>query len=94
MGEPKHYLLTYTYVPDILEKRGPHREGHLAVAREQIATGNLLMMGPYNPPGGAMFLWRCDDPRIIEQYAEKDPYVIAGLVPSYSVTEWTVVLKA
>jgi hypothetical protein len=52
------------------------------------------MMGPYNPPGGAMFLWRCNNPDVIERYAQNDPYVQAGLVPSYSIIEWTVVLKA
>jgi len=33
---PKYTLLTYEYVPDILEKRGPYREGHLAAAFKKV----------------------------------------------------------
>jgi hypothetical protein len=32
-------VLLYTYVPDILEKRGPHRAGHLAAAKAQEDAG-------------------------------------------------------
>lgn len=27
-------ILQYDYIPDILEKRGPYREGHLAAAKK------------------------------------------------------------
>ena len=33
---PSFQLVSYTYVADILEKRGPHREGHLAAARQKV----------------------------------------------------------
>jgi hypothetical protein len=49
--------------------------------------------GPLNPPTGAVFLWTCDDPALIDEYAKKDPYVKAGLVPSYKITEWSILLK-
>ena len=32
-------VLLYTYVPDSLEKRGPHRAGHLAAAKAQEDAG-------------------------------------------------------
>ena len=35
---PKYTLLTYEYVPDILEKRGPYREGHLAAAFQKVRS--------------------------------------------------------
>ena len=41
----KYYSLHYQYVPDILEKRGPHREGHLAAARKQVIT----LHAPHSP---------------------------------------------
>mmetsp|Transcript_31402 Transcript_31402/g.68662 ORF Transcript_31402/g.68662 Transcript_31402/m.68662 type:complete len:143 (-) Transcript_31402:1102-1530(-) len=91
--ETKNFLLEYVYVPEILDKRGPYREEHLAMAKEQIAAGNMKYGGPLNPPTGAVFLWTCDDPAIIEEYAKKDPYVKAGLVPSYKITEWSILLK-
>ncbi|KAK3256497.1 hypothetical protein CYMTET_34371 [Cymbomonas tetramitiformis] len=75
-AEPKHYLLTYEYVPDILEKRGPHRPGHLAAAQAQIEAGNLLKGGPLaDPVDGAVFLFKCADPTII------DDFVAGGQTP-------------
>ncbi|KAJ9506782.1 hypothetical protein QJQ45_025425 [Haematococcus lacustris] len=35
----KHWLLTYTYVEGIVEKRGPYRAAHLAGAQEQVGAG-------------------------------------------------------
>lgn len=33
---PKYAILTYDYVPDILEKRGPYRAEHLAAAQKLV----------------------------------------------------------
>ncbi len=33
---PSFQLLSYKYVSDILEKRGPYREAHLAGARQKV----------------------------------------------------------
>ena len=33
---PSYHVLQYKYVPDILEKRGPHREAHLGAARQKV----------------------------------------------------------
>ena len=59
----------------------------------QIAAGNMLKGGPLNPPVGAVFLWKCAGSDQIEEYVKKDPYVTAGLVPGYSIKEWTVLLE-
>ena len=32
----KHYILEYKYVADILEKRGPYRNDHIAGAKAQV----------------------------------------------------------
>lgn len=42
---PKYFILNYTYVPDILERRGPYREQHLAGAKQQLEAGKLVMAG-------------------------------------------------
>ena len=34
--EKSSYMLKYTYVKDILEKRGPYREKHLGMFREMV----------------------------------------------------------
>ena len=80
---------------DILEKRGPHREKHLGLAQEMANQGKCLAGGPVGPvptevPTGALFIF--DDEGTAKLFAEKDPYVAAGLVTNYSIEEWNVVI--
>jgi len=35
-SEPDYHVLQYTYVPDILEKRGPYRAEHLEGAKKMV----------------------------------------------------------
>ncbi len=44
------FILSYDYVPDVLEKRTPFRPDHLALAREFHAAGKLLLAGAFDPP--------------------------------------------
>jgi uncharacterized protein YciI len=85
------HLLHYVYVEDILERRGPHREGHLALARRWKDEGRLLMGGAVgDPPHGALFVLRLADARQAEAFVADDPYIAAGLVTSWRVEPWTV----
>ena len=38
-------VLTYDYVPDILDKRGPHRAGHIGGAKKLEESGHLILAG-------------------------------------------------
>lgn len=90
-----HFLLFYDYVPDILEKRGPHRAGHLALAKEAVERGKLMLAGAFaDPVDGAAFLWTVDDKAPIEAFVAADPYVAAGLVTSWRIRPWTTVVGA
>lgn len=56
---PKFTLLTYQYVPDILEKRGPYREEHLANAQKLKEEGKLVMAGAFGDPvAGGLFIFK------------------------------------
>jgi len=56
---PKYYLLNYTYVPDIVEKRGPYREAHLAGAKKHLDAGRLVAAGAVGDPvEGAVFFFK------------------------------------
>jgi len=58
-----HVLLLYDYADDVLERRGPHREAHLAWIGEWVSGGRMLMAGALgNPPTGAAFVLPGDDP--------------------------------
>src|SRR6185369_10440442 len=45
-----HYLLIYTYVPDVLEKRPKFRGAHLGHARASLARGELVLAGAFADP--------------------------------------------
>jgi uncharacterized protein YciI len=87
-----HQLLFYDYVPDILERREPHREAHLAHAQSWKADGRIVMAGALgDPPHGAAFVFRLDDAEAVRPFVEADPYVAAGLVTDWRVEPWKVV---
>lgn len=88
----KCWLLTYKYVPDILERREPFRDAHLAAARKQVEAGNMLVAGAFtDPTDGAAFVFTPKASRAgIEAFVAADPYVTAGLVTDHSCREWAV----
>ena len=90
------YLLRYDYVTDVLEKRGPYREGHLALAKEMIAAGKCLSGGPTGEvgmeiPKGALFIFT--DADAAHEYVSRDPYVSGGIVTRHTIEEWNVVVQ-
>lgn len=93
MSDPvRHLLLTYTYVPDVAERRDPHRPAHLARIAAAKDGGALLMAGATgDPPHGAVFVFATEDRELVERFAHEDPYVQAGLVPEWRIDSWTVV---
>jgi uncharacterized protein YciI len=89
MAETLH-ILFYDYVPDIVERRAPHREGHLALIARYHEDGRLVMAGPVGDPlRGGLFVFR--EAGQAEVFAAEDPYVAAGLVADRRVDPWTVV---
>lgn len=88
------FVLHYNYVPDILEKRPPHREEHLALATAMTTATQMLAAGPYtvnDKPTGAYFLFTSK--QAAQEFYDKDPYVPAGLVTDYQIQEWNVVVQ-
>jgi uncharacterized protein YciI len=88
----QHHLLLYTYVEDIVARRGPYREAHLERIRAERDAGRLVMAGALgNPPTGGAIVFRGVEPELIEAFAAGDPYVEAGLVTSWRVERWNLV---
>lgn len=79
-------------VPDILEKRAPHRASHLAAAQRCVDDGTLLMAGAFTaaPMGAAFVFTPKATPALVEQFVAADPYVAAKLVTKWRVAEWAV----
>ncbi|HYB27626.1 MAG TPA: YciI family protein [Solirubrobacteraceae bacterium] len=86
----RRYVLFYDYVGDILERRAPHRDAHLAALRAGQEDGRILLAGPLSdPPRGAAIVF--SDRDAAEAFAKADPYVQNGLVTEWRVDLWTLV---
>ncbi|HLH65977.1 MAG TPA: YciI family protein [Solirubrobacteraceae bacterium] len=85
-------LLLYTYVDDMLERRGPHREEHLSRIAAERDAGHLVVAGAIgDPPTGAAIGFRGVDRAHVERFVAGDPYVRAGLVREWRVEPWALV---
>jgi len=88
-----HYLLIYDVAPDYLERRGAHRDAHLALAWAAHARGELLLGGALaEPADGAVLLFQGESPAVAEAFAAADPYVRNGLVTRWRVRPWVTVV--
>lgn len=88
-----HYLLTYHYSADYLERRGAYRNAHIAKAWQAQATGELVLAGAAGDPlDSAVFVFDCDSAAPIEAFVQGDPYYTNGLVDSYTIKPWNTVV--
>jgi uncharacterized protein YciI len=87
----KALILQYTYVANMLEKRSPYREGHLALLTKLVDSKTLIAAGAYTPSiDGGLFLFNYDKRKELDEFVKADPYVTAGLVSNVSVKEWSI----
>jgi uncharacterized protein len=88
-----YFVLLYETVDDYVERRAQFRAGHLDLAREAHARGELLMGGAFaDPVDRALLVFRAPDRATVERFAQQDPYVTQGLVRRWEVRPWTVVI--
>ena len=56
-----HFLLFYDYVENVVERRAPHREAHLALLGEYVDRGEVVLGGAFaNPTDGAAIVFAVD----------------------------------
>jgi uncharacterized protein len=88
-----HFLLFYTYVADVLERRANFRGAHLKHAWAAQQRGELVLAGALAEPVDGGVLWfSAPDRTVVERFAAEDPYVKGGLVTKWTVREWTTVV--
>lgn len=88
-----HYLMIYDVGPDYLQRRGEFRAEHLALAREAVARGEMVLGGALaDPVDQTIMLFKADSPAVAEAFARADPYVHHGLVKQWRVRPWTTVV--
>ena len=88
-----HYQLIYELVDDYLSRREQYRAEHLALAKAATERGELMLAGALQDPADqAVLVFEGDSPEAAESFARADPYVQNGLVKSWRVRPWRVVI--
>jgi uncharacterized protein YciI len=91
--EAIYYMLIYDVVDNFIERRVVFREEHLKLVYDARDRGVLVMAGALaDPVDGAALVFHTDDRSVAERFAENDPYVKAGLVKSWRVRKWNLVV--
>ena len=85
--------LLYELAEDYLERRAPLREEHLSLARAAQQRGELALAGAFSDPyDEALLVWSTDDETVVRAFVDTDPYVRNGLVTSWRIRSWNVVV--
>ncbi len=88
-----YYVLLYEYVADVLERRPPFRNEHLALLRELNSRGIVTLAGAWDEPvDGAAIIFHTDDTSVIDEFIAADPYIRQGLIASWRIRKWSVVI--
>ena len=87
------YVVQYSYVSDIVDRRQPYRAEHLGRITAAASDGLLLLSGALaDPVDGAVLVFRADSRGEVEEWVHGDPYLAAGLITDYVVREITLVV--
>src|SRR5258707_9909708 len=83
----------YEAVDDFMARRAAYGDEHLRLAREAHARGELVLAGALaDPADGALLIFQGESPAAAETFARQDPYVKNGLITTWKVRNWTVVV--
>ncbi len=89
----KTFMLTFTYVPDMPERRQPYRAAHLARLEQARDAGLLVMAGAFaDPVDGALLVVQAESPGEVVAWVAGDPYTQAGLIREIAVREVAVAI--
>ena len=89
-----YFVLRYDdVVDDYVARRAPYRDQHLRLLRDAHTRGEVLMAGAVGEtPAGAIIIFRGETPVAAEEFVRTDPYVTNGLIRSWRVQPWNVVV--
>lgn len=88
-----HYLLIYDLTDDYLARRGEFRGVHLNLAWDAHRRGELVLGGALGEPvDRAILMFKGPSPKVAEDFAKADPYVINGLIRKWTVRPWMTVV--
>ena len=89
-----YFVLRYdAVVDDYVNRRAPFRAEHLRLLREAHQRGEVLMAGAVGEsPDGAIIIFRSESAAPAERFVAQDPYVTNGLILSWRIQPWNVVI--
>jgi len=89
-----HAVLEYSYEDNYLETRDRYRAEHLKAAWEAVERGELLLGGAVGdgPFTGLLIFTGENALEAARAFAAADPYVIGGVVTSWTARPWTTVV--
>ena len=88
-----YILLTLDYVDNMLDKRGPYREEHIAGSQKAFEEGKCAMAGALTDPvDTGVFVFKNVGKEYVENFVQNDAYYKAGLVKNHSIRSWMVVV--
>ena len=59
---------------------------HKAVADRYIARGEVIGIGPFADRGGNLAIFRTR--AAAEQFTREDPFILEGVITSFTIREW------
>jgi uncharacterized protein len=87
------YVLFYELAADGLAKVAEQLPGHQRRMAAFHAAGTLLMAGPYGaPPVGALAIFTTRE--AAEEFVKEDPFVVHGVVSTYTIHDWAEALAS
>ncbi len=87
----KLFVLFYHTVDNFSEAREAYRKEHLSLIKNAHENKHLIMAGALIDPLDSALLVFGEEHHAIS-FAEKDPYVIHGLIKKWEVRPWMVVM--
>jgi uncharacterized protein len=82
------YVMWGNCCEDVVTKRAPYREEHLARLAQQKADGILVTIGPTQDLTKVFGIYEANDEQQVRQLVESDLYWINGIWTEYQVKEW------
>ena len=87
------YTLSYRLAEDYLTKREPVRSLHFDHITPYHAAGKLIYGGAFDDPAeGALLIFKVEDKAEVEDFAQRDPYILNGVVTDYHIRLWNVAI--
>ncbi len=82
------YVMWGSYCENVLEKRAPYRDAHLAGLAKQKEDGILITIGPTQDLTKIFGIYEADDEATVRKLVESDPYWQNGIWTEYHIKEW------